>query len=152
MGPMIKIFLVNALIVTSIFYAETQGALSLIINNDASYLSILIMALYICTSGFLGVISYRADVANKEQRRKLLDRLDGAHFVAEHLISLGLLGTVIGLAMATNSSLVEGAVIDQIVSGLKTGLSVAFYSTMTGLVTSMLLQLQLLILTRELKE
>jgi hypothetical protein len=150
MNCFIKIFLLNVVTITALFYAETQGALSLIVTNDASFLSILIMALYVCTSAFLGKVAYDTDVANKEAKVVLRKKLDTGHFVAEHLISLGLLGTIIGLCMATSNSLVESAPVNQIVAGLKEGLSIAFYTTMTGLVFSMLLQLQLLIITKEL--
>ena len=107
MGPLVKIFLVNALIMTSLFYAETQGALSLIIHNDASYLSILIMTLYVCMSIFLGIIAYHGDAASRDQRDKLLKKTRVGYFVADHLFTLGLLGTIIGLCVATSSSLVE---------------------------------------------
>ena len=152
MNCFIKIFLLNVVTITALFYAETQGALSLIVTNDASYLSILIMALYICTSVFLGKVSYNAGAAKTADKVRLRKKLDTGYFIAEHLISLGLLGTIIGLCIATNNSLVESAPVNQIVAGLKGGLSIAFYTTMTGLVFSMLLQLQLLIITKDLDE
>lgn len=152
MNCFIKIFLLNVVTITALFYAETQGALSLIISNDASYLSILIMLLYIGCTLFLGRIAFNADVAKKEEKCKLLKETNVGHFIAEHLISLGLLGTIVGLCLATSNSLVEGAVVNEIVAGLKEGLSIAFYTTICGLVFSMLLQLQLLIIGKELEE
>lgn len=152
MNCFIKIFLLNVVTLTALFYAQTQGAITHIISNDASYLSILIMTLYVGTTVFLGHIAFNTDTANKEEKYKLLKKTNIGHFVAEHTISLGLLGTVIGLAIATSNSLVENAVVNEIVSGLKEGLSVAFYTTISGLVCSMLLQLQLLIIGKELEE
>ncbi len=149
MNCFIKIFLLNIVTLTALFYAETEGAISLIISNDASYLSAVIMLLYVGMSGYLGKIAYDTDVANNNQKAVLLKKLDNGHFVAEHLISLGLLGTVVGLCFATSNSLVEGAPVNQIVAGLKAGLSIAFYTTLCGLVFSMLLQLQLLIIGKE---
>ena len=150
MNCFIKIFLLNVVTLTALFYAETQNAITLIVSNDASYLSVVIMSLFVCIVAYLGKVAYDMDVANKDQKAALLKKLDVGHFVAEHLISLGLLGTIIGLCFATSNSMVDGAPVNQIVAGLKEGLSIAFYTTLCGLVFSMLLQLQLLIIGKEL--
>ena len=43
MNTFTKWFLLNAVMVTAIFFAETKGAISAIIQNDLSHISILIM-------------------------------------------------------------------------------------------------------------
>ena len=148
----VKWFLLIGVTATALFLAEQKGALSLIIANDASYISILIMSLFVGMSAFLGVISYQSDTAGKQERAKLLKRTDIGHFTADHLFTLGLLGTVLGLIVATSGSLIDTASVSEIVAGLKEGLNISFFTTITGIISSLLLQLQLLVLKNGLEE
>tara|TARA_R110002167_G_scaffold58891_1_gene166866 strand:+ start:245 stop:703 length:459 start_codon:yes stop_codon:yes gene_type:complete len=148
----IKLFLLNAVILTGLVFAEFQGALSLIVRNDASYISILIMSLYVGMTLFIGTLAYKSDVVNQEGKDKLLKQSEAAYFTADHMFTLGLLGTIIGLCIATSGSLVDNLSVTEIVAGLKTGLNVSFYTTLCGIVFSLLLQLQLLVLKKDLEE
>jgi flagellar motor component MotA len=67
-------------------------------------------------------------------------------FAAEHFFSLGLLGTIIGLIIATEGSLDGALPLAEIVGGLKEGLNTALYTTVCGIVFSLPLQGQLMIL------
>ena len=148
----VKWFLLIGVTMTALFLAEQKNALSLIITNDASYISILIMSLFAGMSILLGTIAYQADVDDKEKKSKLLKRTDIVHFAADHMFTLGLLGTIIGLCMATSGSMVSNAAVSEIVAGLKVGLNTSFYTTIAGLIFSLLLQLQLLVLKDGLEE
>ena len=151
-----KWFLLNAVMLTGVFFAETKGAISTMINNDVSYLTLVIMTLYVIISGLVGKLCYLSDKIKvgreKEARRHLSKRAELGWFAAEHFFSLGLLGTVFGLCMATSTSLNEGTAINDIVSGLKVGLNTAFYTTICGIVFSLPLQAQLMILRFKLEE
>ena len=153
MTTFIKWFLFNAVFFTAVFFAETKGAISLMVKNDISHLTIVIMALYIIMSAFTGRLCYLADKTEKRSDvRHLLRKADTGWFAAEHFFSLGLLGTVFGLCVATSTSLNEGTEVSDIVSGLKTGLNTAFYTTICGIVFSLPLQVQLMILRFKLEE
>jgi len=142
-----KWFLLIAVTGTALFFAEMKGALSLIILNDKSYLSIAIMSIFVIMSLYCGYLAYHADVAkNFDDRMKLLKKSETGWFAAEHFFSFGLLGTIIGLVLATGGSVDSSKPISEIVSGLKIGLNTAFYTTICGIVFSLLLQLQLLVL------
>ena len=130
---------------TALFFAEQKGALSLIIANDKSYLAIAIMSLFVITTVFVGTLAYRTDVAKEKDVPVLIRQSNTGWFCAEHFFSLGLLGTIIGLVIATSGSLDAERPITEIVSGLKTGLNTAFYTTICGIVFSILLQIQLLL-------
>ena len=147
-----KWFLLIAVTGTALFFAETKGAISLIVENDKSYLAIVIMALFAATSAFVGVLSYRTDVANQEQKKQLNTSSNLGWFCAEHFFSLGLLGTIIGLVLATGGSLDGSNPVSEIVAGLKEGLNTAFFTTICGIVFSLLLQIQLLVLENGLKK
>lgn len=145
MTMLVKWFLLVAVTTTGLFFAEQHDALSLIIKNDKSYLALVIMSIYAAMTIYVGTIAYNADVAKKEEKEKLLKQTDLGWFTAEHFFSLGLLGTIIGLVIATSGGLSENMPVSQIVAGLKEGLNTAFFTTVCGIVFSLLLQLQLLI-------
>ena len=144
-----KWFLLNAVMATAVFFAETKGAISLMVKGDISHLTIVIMTLYVLVSGMVGQLCYLSDKINKgrekEARKHLSKRAEVGWFAAEHFFSLGLLGTVFCFCVATATSLNEGTEISDIVSGLKIGLNTAFYTTICGIVFSLALQVQLMI-------
>ena len=158
MSTFTKWFLVNAVMGTAIFFAGQKDAISTIIKNDLSYISILIMTLYILVSLYIGRLCYLSDKmsARKEKRFKekeyLKKRSHLGWFSAEHFFSLGLLGTIIGLIFATRGSLDSSLPVGEIVAGLKEGLNTAFYTTVCGIVFSLPLQIQLMILKFKLDE
>ena len=53
-----KWFLLNAIIVTSLFFAEQKDLISEIIKNDLSNISILIMSLYVIMSAYVGRLCF----------------------------------------------------------------------------------------------
>jgi hypothetical protein len=147
-----KWFLLTAVTGTALFFAETKGALSLIVQNDKSYLSLLIMTLFVAMTVRVGHLCFVADVAKEAEKKELNNKSTLGWFTAEHFFSFGLLGTIIGLVLATGGSLDGAKPVSEIVAGLKTGLNTAFYTTICGIVFSILLQLQLLILKNGLKK
>jgi len=158
MNTFTKWFLLNAVFSTGIFFAETKGAISLMVRSDISHLTIVIMTLYVLVSVMVGRLCYLADKASKntgkdiDERDRLSRRAEVGWFAAEHFFSLGLLGTVFGLCVATSTSLNEGTEISDIVSGLKIGLNTAFYTTICGIIFSLALQRQLMILRFKLEQ
>ena len=88
----------------------------------------------------------------KKELNYLSKRSDVGWFAAEHFFSLGLLGTIIGLILATQGSLDSSVPTAQIVAGLKKGLNTAFYTTVCGIVFSLPLQVQLMILKFKLEK
>tara|TARA_Y100000310_G_C20556128_1_gene750600 strand:- start:380 stop:838 length:459 start_codon:yes stop_codon:yes gene_type:complete len=147
-----KWFLLTAVTGTVLFFAEMKGALSLIIESDKSYLGLLIMILFSIMTLRVGQLAYHTDVATDKQKTELSKKAQLGWFTAEHFFSFGLLGTIIGLVLATGGSLDGSAPVSEIVAGLKTGLNTAFFTTICGIVFSLLLQLQLLVLKDGLKK
>ena len=100
MTTFIKWFLLNAVFLTAIFFAESKGGISLMVKGDVSHLTIVIMTLYIVVSGMVGRLCYLADkiktgtVGEVDDKADLTKRADVGWFAAEHFFSLGLLGTV----------------------------------------------------------
>ncbi len=77
---------------------------------------------------------------------ELANRHALGHFVADVLLKLGLLGTIVGFILMLlpvgEISEFDGAVMQQLLSEMSGGMAVALYTTLAGLVTSTLLKLQ----------
>ena len=144
--------LLNAIIFTALFFAQTRGALTIIVENDISKLSVLIMSLYVLISGYVGHLCYlsdhMSDKNSKTRKKKRLSTKKSKYWLVRcrAFLSLGLLGTIFGLCVATSTNLDSTAPLGQIVAGLKKGLNTAFYTTICGIIFSLPLQAQLLIL------
>ena len=114
------------------------------------------MVLYVAVAGYIGRLCFLADKIREEKklqaRAHLSKRADVGWFAAEHFFSLGLLGTIVGLVFATEGSLDAALPSSEIVAGLKEGLNTAFYTTVCGIVFSLPLQVQLMILKLKLEE
>jgi len=151
-----KWFLLNAVVLTALFLAEQREAISTMVKNDVSHITILIMVLYVLVSLYVGKLCYLADKINKKRKQDARDylakRSDVGWFAAEHFFSLGLLGTIFGLCVATTTNLSDTAPVAQVVAGLKEGLNTAFYTTICGIIFSLPLQVQLMILKFKLEE
>ena len=151
-----KWFLLNSVIITAIILAETKGIVSTMVKNDLSYITILIMVLYVLVSCYIGRLCYLADRINSRKKKQAIEHLEKKSnlgwFSAEHFFSLGLLGTIIGLIFATKGNLDSSLPVGEIVAGLKEGLNTAFYTTVCGIVFSLPLQIQLMILKFKLEE
>ena len=65
-----KWFLLNAVMFTAIFFAEQKEAVSTMIENDLSYISILIMGLYVTVSGYIGRLCYLSDKINDKKKEE----------------------------------------------------------------------------------
>jgi hypothetical protein len=148
-----KWFLLNAVVLTALFLVEQKGFITLIVKNDLSHISIVIMTLYVLVSAYVGKLCYLADRATSgRDREDILKKADVGWFAAEHFFSLGLLGTILGLTIATQTSLKDTVTVSEVVGGLKVGLNTAFYTTICGIIFSLPLQIQLMILKRELDQ
>jgi flagellar motor component MotA len=105
---------------------------------------------------YIGRLCYLADKINEKRKKEaihhLQQRSDIGWFAAEHFFSLGLLGTIIGLVIATHGNLDSSLPISTIVAGLKKGLNTAFYTTICGIIFSLPLQIQLMVLKHKLNE
>ena len=113
--------------------------------NDFTKISFVIMGLFVFGSAMTGykVFSYTRD----EEHNK---RYEGEWLVSEHLMSLGLLGTIVSLLYVFIGSFrdldisnVESA--QRVISTMAAGLGAAFTTSIVGLSGSMLLKTQLVI-------
>lgn len=184
------------------YVAGDRGLISLVLVNDRSFLSYLILSIYAAAtihwlwlSYWLGregdVLGRREDWIERNGDDQDLSGLDASgarhastlvhgyldeltrhkgraidelalmlstfedevvnrnalgHFVADGLLKLGLLGTIVGFILmlipVAEISDFEAATMRQVLANMSGGMAVALYTTLTGLVTHLLLRLQ----------
>ena len=164
----------------------TEGLLALVIESDRSRLSVVIILIYIVASVHWLLISWDLSCqrvalelegdayeesrvahflrtladAGTRQYEALADRLQNrhvvGHFIADALLKLGLLGTIIGfILMLLPVAQIEDFdtnLVQQLMVQMSAGMAVALYTTLAGLVTSTLLKLQYLLADGALSE
>lgn len=125
------------------------GIVDQVLDNDASRISLAICALFSCTFGWQAFIAWKTGkyitavvgqkkVINHKRVAFVRHRLSSFKFTSGVLVTLGLIGTFVGFAMALKS-LTPDAVgnadaAGELVVVLGSGLGVAIYTTITGAV------------------
>lgn len=133
------------LIATFVFWASYMGFVAKIWYTDITMLSSIIAVIFVFSNVKLGYISYGID--NGAPRKKLIKETDTVWFLSEMLMAIGMLGTVIGLIhmLAVNmigNNIQDSNAIQQLLGHMWESMGLALYTNAVGLVTSIVLKLQ----------
>ena len=113
---------------------------------DQTKISFLILTIFILTSIWIGVVT------------KLLDRtVELGWFIAEACLALGMIGTVTGFLLMLNGAFTQidlsnPTTIQNSLVNMALGMSTALYTTLTGLICSLALKIQLVNVENEYRE
>ena len=113
---------------------------------DQTKISFLILTIFVLTSIWIGVIT------------KLQDRtVELGWFIAEACLALGMIGTVTGVLLMLNGAFTQidlsnPTTIQNSLVNMALGMSTALYTTLTGLVCSLALKIQLVNVENEYRE
>ena len=129
------------------WYLLDTGVLMEIVNTDITKISIAIFALFAGSSAMMGWAAWRVS-KTRMLSSKMETRLFLGYFVSEMMMALGLAGTVIGFIVLfqgnfANVSFDDPETVRQIIVAIASGMGIALYTTITGLICSQLLKLQL---------
>jgi len=113
------------------------GAVDFLLEADQTYLSFVTLAMWAIGTIGVGYISY-----------KNTRNYDTPWFIAESCISVGMIGTLIGFMLMLSSSLgsVDPSDIDSmkaVIASMASGMSTALVTTLSGLVFSLFLKIQI---------
>jgi hypothetical protein len=111
----------------------------LLYNADITKLSFLIIVIFIFTSIWIGRKTY---IDNPEHQ------LDVGWFIAESCLALGMVGTVTGFLYMLgttfeNIDVSNTQTLQDALASMARGMSTALYTTLTGLIASLIIKLQL---------
>ena len=112
-------------------------------EKDATKLSFVIIAVYFLASTYVGKLT------NDQRRGKDYSTgLNVSWFVSESLLTLGMIGTVAGFIIMLGDTFgsidtANPETLKQALSSMALGMSTALYTTLTGLILSQALKIQL---------
>ena len=141
----------SAIMASSVLLAGL-GLLGTLWENDATKLSFVLLALFAVMSGWCGYKTWRLSVfidSNKTEPyliEKIEHLMEVGWFTSDLCLSIGMIGTVIGFIMMlsgfANLDISEIDTVQTLIKELGTGMSTALYTTLAGLICSLLLKIQ----------
>lgn len=113
-------------------------------EKDATRLSFVIIAIYILASLYVGMLTN-----NQRIGKDYASGTNVSWFASEMLLSLGMIGTVAGFILMLGDSFgsIDTAnpdTLKEALSSMALGMSTALYTTLTGLILSQALKIQLI--------
>jgi len=119
---------------------------------DVTRLSFLIISIFTCTSIWIGTKTYKVGIQQDYDQKS-----DVGWFVSESCLALGMVGTVTGFLIMLgtafeNVDVTNAATLQQALSDMATGMSTALWTTLVGLVCSLIIKVQLVNLEVALNE
>ncbi len=145
------------LILFGIYLLNEQGLISVLVRGDASYLSWLILALWLAISarwlyllywvqkhdGSRGILAAYPRATSEAVFARWLNH---GWFAADAALKLGLLGTIIGfismLSPIASLTSFDTASLQSALGEMSGGMAIALYTTLTGLVANILIRFQ----------
>ena len=119
---------------------------------DVTRLSFLIISIFICTSVWIGTKTYKIGIHQDYNQKS-----DVGWFISESCLALGMVGTVTGFLIMlgtafANVDVTNATTLQQALSDMATGMSTALWTTLVGLVCSLIIKVQLVNLEVALNE
>lgn len=147
-----KWFIINAVIFTASIFGFQQGVFQAIVEHDASYIGLVCMLLYVGFAIYLGRVAWLID-KNPADNDSHVDKLQPAYYIADNFLYLGLLGTTAGLAYTITQALplANGGDTAEFLKQLMNGVGRTLYTTICALGCTILLSVQLFVISRKLK-
>ena len=110
---------------------------------DVTKLSFLIIIIFIFTSVWIGRKTY-----DLETTSVIDDKIDVGWFIAESCLALGMVGTVTGFLYMLgtafeNIDITNATTLQDALASMAKGMSTALYTTLTGLIASLIIKVQL---------
>ena len=110
---------------------------------DVTKLSFLIIIIFIFTSVWIGRKTYELEITSIVD-----DKIDVGWFIAESCLALGMVGTVTGFLYMLgtafeNIDITNTTTLQDALASMAKGMSTALYTTLTGLIASLIIKVQL---------
>jgi hypothetical protein len=119
------------------------GFFNELLEKDATRLSFVIIGIYFLASTYVGKLTY-----DQRRGKDYSTGLNVSWFASESLLTLGMIGTVAGFIIMLGDSFgsidtANPETLKQALSSMALGMSTALYTTLTGLILSQALKIQL---------
>ena len=112
-------------------------------ESDVTRLSYVILFIFACTSIWIGGKTYQVSVKEDYEQSS-----EVGWFIAESCLALGMVGTVTGFLLMlgtafANVDVSNASTLQQALADMAVGMSTALYTTLVGLVSSLIIKVQL---------
>jgi len=116
---------------------------SLLYHADVTKLSFLIIIIFMFTSIWIGRKTYDLETTSVVD-----DTIDVGWFIAESCLAIGMIGTVTGFLYMLgtafeNIDVTNATTLQDALASMARGMSTALYTTLTGLIASLIIKIQL---------
>lgn len=122
------------------------GIFEKILLADHTYLTFVIITIHIVANIYIGYL-FNQKAKNKKPDTSI------AWFISEATLTLGMIGTVIGLILMIGSSFTliaaDPQALKNIIGSIASGIGTALWTTLFGLIASACLKVQLVVLEKE---
>ena len=151
MSAFLKWWLLITLTVVGLSIAAYFNFIQFLYAHDLTKLSVAILALFAATSSVIGYKLWKErDVKKKKYG------YDVEWFVSEMMISLGMIGTVIGFiymlySVFSSLNITDTMAVQESLGKMAQGMGTALLTTLVGLVSSVLVKSQLVMVENERK-
>tara|TARA_B100001093_G_C26332593_1_gene802509 strand:- start:62 stop:523 length:462 start_codon:yes stop_codon:yes gene_type:complete len=120
--------------------------LGFIYENDPTRITMLIAFIFLLSTIKVGIESWKRQFSYDNQ-----DELSMIWFISDAVMSIGMIGTLVGFIIVLTTTFTEidttsAQAMKEVISKLAQGMGIALLTTLTGLVTSVILKLQLVML------
>ena len=152
MSFLLKWWLIFCIIILGLVTCFYFNIHKVLYEADVTRLSFFILSIFICTSIWIGTKTYKVGVYQDYDQKA-----DVGWFVAESCLALGMVGTVTGFLIMLgtafeNVDVTNSVTLQQALSDMATGMSTALWTTLVGLVCSLIIKVQLVNLEVALNE
>lgn len=139
------IFLWAQVIASFLFYKA--GVFQMIWDGDATKLTSVVLVAFVLTTFKIGIDTYNSNG----------DHVEPLWFVADQMMSVGMLGTVVGFIIMLRGAFGSGIPttpqeIQQVLTYMSIGMGTALWTTAVGIAASILLKIQVMNLEHMLRE
>lgn len=130
----LKWLVLTCVMIVGLFFSFREGLVKHIYDSDTSKICLVCLITFFVTNIYLGYKSLRKQ------------KTEFGWFISGQLLNLGLLGTVIGFVKMLSGfgslNIQETTSVQKMLVSMGSGMSVALYTTVVGLVLSILLKIQ----------
>lgn len=134
------------------------GIFTEIYNKDSSYLSWLILTIYLYMTVWCGSKSWHISniiegkVYDNQDQIKLIRQQEIGWFASDLCLTIGMIGTVVGFIMMlagfTSVDASDTQSVQKTISSMALGMSTALYTTLAGLICGSMLKIQYFVLSQ----
>lgn len=132
------------MILSSLYWGWYAGIVNIVFVADITYITSIILVLYLISIASIGIATTKEDVIYGTNKYYSF-----ASSMSDHVMAIGMLGTVFGLIHMLSQNIGDTSNMAATMSKMWVGLGLALYTNAAGLIASILLKFQLMLLSAD---